>query len=84
MKPRLPSFPMEELQRINYGEGFVAERVKLPQQARRMAEQDMNMAHQNKNWKIVTKCSLTTNYLCTKQEIFHNVDWPICYYKNHQ
>jgi hypothetical protein len=44
MKPRLPSFPVEELKRINYGEGFVAERMQLLQQARRMAEQDSEEA----------------------------------------
>ena len=44
MKPRLPAFPVEELQRINYGEGFVAERMQLLQQARRMAEEDSNVA----------------------------------------
>ena len=42
--PRLPSFPVEELQRINYGEGFVAERMQLLQQARIMAEQDSREA----------------------------------------
>ena len=44
MKPRLPSFPVKELQRINYGEGFVAERMQLLQQARRIAEQDSGEA----------------------------------------
>ena len=44
MKPRLPSFPVEELQRINYGEGFVAERMQLLQQARRLAESDSSEA----------------------------------------
>ena len=44
MKPRLPSFPVEELQRINYGEGFVAERMQVLQLARRMAEQDRGEA----------------------------------------
>ena len=46
MKPRLPSFPVEELQRINYGVGFVAERMQLLQQARRMAEQDSREANE--------------------------------------
>ena len=44
MKPRLPSFPVEELLRINYGEGFLPERMQLLQQARRMAEQDSEEA----------------------------------------
>ena len=44
MKPRLPAFPTEELQRTNYGEGFVAERVQLLQQTKRMVEQDSNEA----------------------------------------
>jgi hypothetical protein len=44
MKPRLPSFPVEELQRINYGEGFVAERMQLLQQTRRMAEANSSEA----------------------------------------
>ena len=46
MKPRLPSFPVEELQRINYGKGFVALRMQLLQQARRMAEQNSGEASQ--------------------------------------
>ena len=40
MKPRQPAFPAEELQRISYGEGIVAERMQLLQQTIRMAEQD--------------------------------------------
>ena len=32
------------MQRINYGEGFVAERMQLLQQARRMAETDSSVA----------------------------------------
>ena len=39
IKPILPSFPVKELQRINYGEGFVAERMQLLSQAKKMAEQ---------------------------------------------
>ena len=39
------SYSIEEPQRINYGEGFVAERMQLLQQARKLAEQDSNMAH---------------------------------------
>jgi hypothetical protein len=29
MKLRLPSFPIPELSRVSYGEGFVAERLQL-------------------------------------------------------
>ena len=46
MNPRLPSFPTDELQRISNGEGFVAERMQLLQQARRMAEQNSEEASQ--------------------------------------
>jgi hypothetical protein len=42
MKPRLPSFPVPELSRINYGKGFVAERLQLLKKARQIAvEQSM-------------------------------------------
>ena len=44
MKPKLPAFPVEELKRINYGEGFVAERMQVLQQAKRIAEQDSGEA----------------------------------------
>jgi hypothetical protein len=37
MKPRLPSFPVPELQRISYGEGFVAERLQILKMARQIA-----------------------------------------------
>jgi hypothetical protein len=37
MKPRLPTFPTPELERINYGEGFVAERLQLLKKARQIA-----------------------------------------------
>jgi hypothetical protein len=37
MKPRLPTFPIPELQRISYGEGFVAERLQILRKARQIA-----------------------------------------------
>ena len=37
MKPRLPSFPIPELSRISYGEGFVAERLQMLKKARQIA-----------------------------------------------
>ncbi len=40
MKPRLPSLPIPELQRISYGEGFVAERLQLLKKAREIALED--------------------------------------------
>ena len=57
MKPRLPSFATEDLQRINYGEGFVAERMQLLQQARQMAEQ--NTKQTNQKYKEVHDRSAT-------------------------
>ncbi len=40
MKPRLPSLPIPELQRISYGEGFVSERLQLLKKAREIALED--------------------------------------------
>ncbi len=40
MKPRLPSLPIPELQRISYGEGFVSERLQLLKKAREVALAD--------------------------------------------
>ena len=40
MKPRLPSLPIPELQRISYGEGFVSERLQLLKKAREIALAD--------------------------------------------
>ena len=37
MKPRLPAFPGPELDRINYGEHFVAERMNILKKARQIA-----------------------------------------------
>ena len=37
MKPRLPAFPGPELDRINYGEHFVAERLQILKKARQIA-----------------------------------------------
>jgi hypothetical protein len=37
MKPRLPSLPVPELQRISYGEGFVSERLQILKKAREVA-----------------------------------------------
>ena len=37
MKPRTPAFPVPELERICYGEGFVAERLQLLKKARQIA-----------------------------------------------
>ena len=37
MKPRLPSLPIPELQRIRYGEGFVSERLQILKKAREVA-----------------------------------------------
>jgi hypothetical protein len=37
MKPRLPSLPIPELQRISYGEGFVSERLQILKKAREVA-----------------------------------------------
>jgi hypothetical protein len=40
MKPRLPSLPIPELQRISYGEGFVSERLQILKKAREIALAD--------------------------------------------
>ncbi len=40
MKPRLPSLPIPELQRISYGEGFVSERLQILKKAREVALQE--------------------------------------------
>jgi hypothetical protein len=40
MKPRLPSVPIPELQRISYGEGFVSERLQMLKKAREVALED--------------------------------------------
>jgi hypothetical protein len=37
MKPRLSAFPAPDFDRINYGEGFVAERLQLLKKARQIA-----------------------------------------------
>ena len=37
MKPRLPAFPGPEMERINYGEGYVAERMQILKKARQIA-----------------------------------------------
>jgi hypothetical protein len=40
MKPRLPSLPVPELQRISYREGFVSERLQILKKARELALAD--------------------------------------------
>jgi hypothetical protein len=40
MKPRLPSLPVPELQRISYGEGFVSERLQILKKERVVALAD--------------------------------------------
>jgi hypothetical protein len=37
MIPRLPAFPTPELETINYGEGFVAERLQILKKAQQIA-----------------------------------------------
>jgi hypothetical protein len=37
MKPRLPAFPTPDFTKINYGKGFVAERLQLLKKARQIA-----------------------------------------------
>ena len=37
MKPRLPSLPIPELERLSYGEGFVSERLQIIKKAREIA-----------------------------------------------
>ena len=46
MKPRLPAFPSEELQKINYRKGFIAQIMQLLQQSRRLVEQDSKRVHE--------------------------------------
>jgi hypothetical protein len=47
MKPRLPSFPTPELTRINYGEGFVAERLLVLKKARQISTEQSMEASDN-------------------------------------
>ncbi len=39
VRPRLPSLPAPEIQRVQYGESFPAERLQLLQHARQVARQ---------------------------------------------
>ena len=71
MKPRLPSFPTMELQRISYGEGFVAERMQLLQQTRRMAEQENGEANQ-KNKETHDKTATEHNLAGGDKAIINN------------
>ena len=37
MKPRTPSFPGSDLQKLHYGESFAAQRLQILQSARKIA-----------------------------------------------
>ena len=37
MKPRLPSFPNQDIQRLHYGESFASQRLQILQKARAVA-----------------------------------------------
>jgi hypothetical protein len=37
MKPRLPSFPNQDIQRLHYGESFASQRLQILQKARSVA-----------------------------------------------
>ena len=49
MKPRLPSFPHQDVQRIHYGESFASDRLHELQKARQIANQ--NMSHKSEQTK---------------------------------
>ena len=66
MKPRIPAFPTEELQRISYGDGFVLERMQLLQQTRRMANQ--NNSEASKKYKEVHNKSASEGSLSALNE----------------
>ena len=43
MKPRIPSFPHQDVQRVHYGESFASERVQQLQKARQVALENMQV-----------------------------------------
>ena len=53
LKPRTPSFPGSDIERLLYGESFTAERLQILQSARKIAKQNFDEKLQN------TKYSLT-------------------------
>jgi hypothetical protein len=49
MKPRLPSFPNQDIQRLHYGESFASQRLQILQKARLVASQ--NAQKQGESYK---------------------------------
>ena len=68
MKPRLTAFTVNELDRINHGEGFVAEQMQLLQQTRRIAEQDSTET--SKKYKEVHDKSASEHNLEVGDKVF--------------
>jgi hypothetical protein len=74
MKPRLPSLPIPELQRISYGEGFVAERLQILRKAREGAlANSFNAGNKYKedHDKKASRHNLTEgDYACLDNQLF--------------
>ena len=49
MKPRLPSFPNQDIQRLHYGESFASQRLQILQKARSVAFE--NLKQQGETYK---------------------------------
>ena len=47
MKPRLPSFPSQDIQRLHYGESFASQRLQILQKPRSVAFQHAQDQGQN-------------------------------------
>jgi hypothetical protein len=70
MKPRLPSFPHQDVQRIHYGESFASDRLHELQKARQIANQNMStkseqtkQLHLTKNQNLITLKVVTWCFL---------------------
>ena len=50
LKPRTPSFPGSDIERLHYGESFAAERIQILQSAQKIAKQ--NIAKKTSEYKV--------------------------------
>ncbi len=70
VKPRLPSLPAPDIERVHYGESFAADRLQILQHARKMAHE--TATEQGKKYKLTYDTKTAPHKFKIGQNIFLN------------